>query len=140
MMLRGLFLAMTAVLIGLGTTCAPALAQEPTRAMMLGTWEGKVTFGESARAVLEFSGPAGAIKWTYSFKYDPVLWGDAEGTVTSFSPPTLELAGAWTKHAVPGAVGTGVKFTLAIDGDQMKGTVIAEMNNAPLEISLTRKK
>ncbi len=108
--------------------------------MVLGTWEGKVIFGESARAVLEFSGPAGPIKWTYSFKYDPVLWGDAEGTVTSFAPPTLELAGAWTKHAVAGAVGTRVKFILTIDGDQMKGTVIAEMNNAPVEVSLTRKK
>jgi hypothetical protein len=96
-MLRRLFLAVTAALIGLGP-CSPALAQEATRAMVLGTWEGKVSFGESARAVLEFSERAGTIRWTYRFRYDPVLWGDAEGTVT------------------------------------------AEMNNTPLEISLTRKK
>jgi len=140
MMLRGLLLAVAAALIGLDTTCAPALAQEPARTMVLGRWEGKVTFGESAPAVLEFSGSAGTITWTYSFKYDPVLWGDAEGTVTSFSPPVLELAGAWTKHAVAGAAGTRVKFTLTVEGEQMKGTVTAEMNNTPLEISLTRKR
>jgi hypothetical protein len=50
------------------------------------------------------------------------------------------LAGAYTKHAVPGAVGTGVKFTLTVDGDQMKGTVVAEMNNAPVAVSLTKRK
>jgi hypothetical protein len=138
-MLRRLVLAVMAIVIGVGM-CSKAVAQETPRAMVLGTWEGKVIFGESARAVLEFSESAGTLKWTYSFKYDPVLWGDAEGTVTSFSPPALALAGKWTKHAVPGAVGTGIKFALTIDGDQMKGTVIADMNNAPLEVSLIRKR
>lgn len=138
-MLRGLFLTMTAVLIGLGT-CSPAVAQEAAHAILIGKWEGKVRYGESAPAMLQFSDTAGTLKWSYSYKYDPVLWGDAEGTVTSLSPPRLELAGAWTKHAVPGAVGTAIKFTLTVDGDQMKGTVIAEMNNMPVEISLTRKK
>jgi hypothetical protein len=139
-MRSGFFLAVSATLVGLVLTCFPAHAQEPARAMLLGTWEGKVTFGESARAVLEFSEQAGAIRWTYSFKYDPVLWGDAEGTVTSFSPPALQLAGTWTRHAVAGAAGTGVTFTLTVDGDRMTGTVTAAMNNTPVEISLTRKK
>jgi hypothetical protein len=138
-MFRGLCLIGIAALVGLGT-CAPVVAQEKAHAMVLGTWEGKVTFGESAPAALQFAEAAGTLKWSYHFKYDPVLWGDAEGTVTSLSPPTLELAGAWTKHAVPGAVGTKVTFTLTIDGDQMKGSVSAEMNNTSLPISLTRKK
>jgi hypothetical protein len=141
-MLKGFLtgLTMLAAMIAITTTCRAALAQETARAMVLGTWEGKVTFGETAPAVLEFSESAGTLKWTYSFKYDPVLWGDAAGSVTSLSPPMLALAGAWTKHAVSGAVGTGVKFTLTVDGDQMKGTVIADMNNTPLEVSLHRKK
>ena len=83
---------------------------------------GHRTFGESSPAVLVFSNAGGALKWTYRFKYDVVLWGDAEGTVTSFTPPTIQLAGTWTKHAVPGAAGTGLKFTLNVDGDQMKGS------------------
>jgi hypothetical protein len=139
-MRSGLFLAVPAALIGLVLACFPTHAQAPGRATLLGAWAGKVTFGESAPALLEFSERAGVIRWTYSFKYDPVLWGDAEGTVTSFSPPTLRLAGAWTKHAVAGAAGTGVTFTLSVDGDRMKGTVTAAMNNTPLAISLTRKK
>ncbi len=138
-MLRGLFLTLMVTLIGLAT-CPPAVGQETARAMLLGRWEGKVAFGESAPAVLDFSEQAGTLTWSYSFKYDPVLWGDAVGSVTSFSPPTLALAGAWTKHAVSGAVGTGIRFSLTIDGDRMKGTVIAEMNNTPLEVTLTRKK
>ena len=51
--------------------------------------------------MLVFSNAGGALKWTYRFKYDVVLWGDAEGTVISFTPPTIQLAGTWTKHAVP---------------------------------------
>lgn len=133
-------LTAAAAMIGL-CRCPAAVAQESTRAMLLGTWEGTVAFGESAPAVLEFSEAAGTLKWTYSFKYDAaVLWGDAAGTMSSFSPPALELAGAYTKHAVPGAVGTGIKFTLTVDGDHMKGTVIAEMNNLPVTVSLMRKR
>ena len=140
-MRKGLILAVTVALIGSGTTPSPALAQEALHTTLLGTWEGKVIFGESAPAVLEFSvASGGSVRWTYRFKFDPVLWGDAEGTVTSFSPPTLELAGAWTKHAVAGAAGTRVKFHLAVDGDLMKGIVIAEMNNTPVQISLTLKR
>jgi len=121
--------------------CSCPVADAQTPATLLGTWEGRVTFGESAPATLEFSEDAGTLKWKYSFKYDAaVLWGDAAGTVTSFSPPALELAGAYTKHAVPGAVGTGVKFTLTVDGDHMKGTVVAEMNNEPVAVSLTKRK
>jgi hypothetical protein len=138
-MLRNLVLTLMATLIAL-LACSAAMAQENPRAMLLGTWEGKVTFGESAPAVLKFSEAAGALKWAYTFKYDPVLWGDAEGTVTSFSPPALELTGVWTKHAVAGAAGTGIRFALTVDGGQMKGTVTADMNNTPLQISLTRKK
>ena len=82
----------------------------------------------------------GALAWTYSYKYDVNLWGDAAGTVTSFSAPALELDGAWTKHAVSGAVGTKLKFALKVDGDRMNGTVTAEMNNTPVTVSLVRKK
>jgi hypothetical protein len=138
-MLSKLAVAAVATLMGLGA-CSGALAQDSRRAMVLGTWEGRATFGESAPAVLTFSESAGALRWTYSFKYDAVLWGDAEGTVTSFSPPALALAGAWTKHAVSGAAGTGVKFALTVAGDQMTGTVIAAMNNTPVQLSLTRKR
>ena len=138
-MFRRLVLMVLATLIGLGI-CSGAFAQDASRAMLVGRWEGTVTYGESSPAVLVFTESAGSLAWTYSFKYDVVLWGDAAGAVTSFSPPALALAGAWTKHAVPGAVGTGIKFTLTVNGDQMKGTVIADMNNTPLTVSLTRKK
>jgi len=132
-------LTVMATLIAL-SLCPAAIAQDPARAMLVGRWEGTATFGESSPAVLVFSDEGGSLKWTYSFKYDVVLWGDAAGTVTSFSPPTLQLAGTWTKHAVPGAAGTGVKFTLKVDGDRMTGTEVADMNNTPVAMALTRKK
>jgi hypothetical protein len=135
---RSIHVALLATILGLAL-CPPAISQERSRAL-LGTWEGKVTFGESGRATLVFTEAAGALGWTYTFRYDPVLWGDAEGTVTSLALPALQLAGAWTKHAVSGAVGTKLRFVLAVDGDRMTGTVTAEMNNTPLEVSLVRKK
>ena len=138
-MLRLAVLMMLSTLIALGTS-SDAIAQDGARATVLGTWEGKATFGGSSPAVLTFSSSAGILAWTYSFRYDSVLWGDAAGTVASFTPPSLALTGAWTKHAVPGAVGTGVKFTLTVNGDQMEGTVIADMNNESVALSLTRKK
>ena len=132
-------LTLMAALIGL-SLCPAAVAQDPARAMLVGRWEGTATFGESSPATLVFSDTGGSLKWTYSFKYDVVLWGDAAGTVTSFSPPNLQLAGTWTKHAVPGAAGTGLKFTLTVDGDHMTGTEVADMNGQPITMSLTRKK
>jgi hypothetical protein len=138
-MLRKLIVVAVATLMGLGAYCATD-AQDDLRATVLGTWQGRAIFGESAPAVLTFSESAGALRWTYSYKYDAGLWGEAEGTVTSFSPPALTLAGAWTKHAVSAAVGTGVKFALTVAGDQMTGSVTAAMNNTPVQLSLTRKR
>jgi hypothetical protein len=134
--------AVAALMIALGVGVCPGatVAQNENRALVVGRWEGRITFGESAPAVLEFSEAGGALVWKYSYKYDLNLWGDAAGTVTSFSPPALELAGAWTKHAVPGAAGTTVRFALTIDGDRLNGTVTAEMNNTPVTVSLVRKK
>ena len=85
-----------------------------------------------ATGAIRRNGPPG-------YRYDPDLWGDAEGAVTSLSPRALELAGAWRKHAVSGAAGTKIRFTLTIDGDRMNGTVTAEMNNTPVTVSLARK-
>lgn len=129
-----------AIALGLAVEPAAVAAQDAGRALVLGQWEGRVTFGESARASLDFAESGGTLAWKYSYKYDPNLWGEAEGTVTSFSPPALELAGAWTKHAVPGAVRTKIRFSLKVEGDRMNGTVIAEMNNTPVTVSLARKK
>jgi hypothetical protein len=121
--------------------CPVVVAQENAQAMLLGTWQGKVAFGDSAPAVIEFSESAGTVKWEFSFKHDAtVLWGDAAGTVMSFSPPALELAGAYTKHAVSGVVGTRVKFSLTVDGDRMTGTLIPDISKLPVAVSLTRKK
>lgn len=41
-----------------------------------------------------------------------ILWGEAEGTVTDFSPPKLQGTGVYTKHQVSGAEGTRGKFQL----------------------------
>jgi hypothetical protein len=129
-----------AILIGVGGVLV-ARAQDQARARVLGVWEGTLTFGATVPAVMEFTQRGETIKWTCRYRTgSDVLWGDAEGTVTAFSPPTLEATGVYTKHAVSRMAGTGVKLSLALDGDHMKGTLTAEMNSLPIEVSLTRKK
>ena len=110
-----------------------ALAQDNPRAMLVGTWEGS---GANGPARLQFLDDSG--KWRYSFRVDRIS-GEAEGGITSFSPPTLELDGVFTQHTVAGRVGMGVKFTLNVIGDQMTGTGKAAAGN-PAQISLTKKK
>jgi hypothetical protein len=129
-----------AFMIGMGGVSATG-AQDQARAKVLGVWEGTLTYGATASAVMEFTQDGETIKWRYSFRTtSEILWGDAEGTVTSFSPPILEARGVYNKHSVPGGAGTGVKASLTVDGDQMKGTVTADLNNLPIQVSLTRKK
>jgi hypothetical protein len=141
----------TAVLIAL-SVCPAAVAQETLPEMVLGQWEGTATSGQcggpadtatfagSTQVSLVFSETAGRLTWTFSYRYDPDLWGNAEGTVTAFTPPAVELMGPWTEHAVRDVVGTGVRFSLTIDGDRMKGTVMAEGDDIPLVLYLTRTK
>jgi hypothetical protein len=129
-----------AALIGVGGVLV-ARAQDQAGAKVLGVWEGTLTFGATAPAVMEFTRHGETIKWTCRYRTgSDVLWGDAEGTVTAFSPPILEAIGVYTKHAVSRMAGTGVTLSLTLDGDHMKGTLTAEMNNLPIEVSLTRKK
>ena len=40
---------------------------------------------------------------------------------------------------VPGAAGTGLKFTLTVDGDHMTGTEVADMNGHP-EIEMINRR
>lgn len=129
-----------AALIGLGGVLV-AQGQDQARAKVLGVWAGTFTYGATAPTVMEFTQDGETIKWTCSFRTSgDILWGDAEGSVTSFSAPSLEATGVYTKHSVPGGAGTGVKFSLTLDGDRMKGTLTEDMNNLPIEVSLTRKK
>ena len=129
-----------AALIGVGGIPI-ARAQDQAHAKVLGVWEGTLTFGPTVPTVMEFTQHGDAITWTCSYRESSdVLWGDVEGTVTSFSPPNLEATGVYTKHAVSRMAGTGVKLSLTLDGDHMKGTLTAEINNLPIEVSLNRKK
>jgi hypothetical protein len=129
-----------AILIGVGGGVLVVRAQDQARARVLGVWEGTLTFGATAPAVMEFTQHGETIKWTCRYRSSDVLWGDVEGTVTAFSPPTLEATGVYTKHAVSRMAGTGVKLSLILDGDHMKGTLTAEMNSLPIDVSLARKK
>ena len=49
----------------------------------------------------------GVLKWKCSYTTSSrILWGEAEGSVTDFSPPNLQGTGVYTKHQVSGAEGT----------------------------------
>jgi hypothetical protein len=137
-------------IIGVGLAAAVAFglaavsvvrAQDQARAKVVGVWEGTINFGSWAPAVMQFTADGETIRWKCSFRTaSNILWGDAEGTVTSFSDPNLEASGVYTKHSVAGIEGTPVKFSLALQGDQIKGTATHQMTNVPAAVSLTRKK
>ena len=117
-----------------------ALAQDSARAAVVGPWEGTISYAATWPASMEFSDDAGTLRWKASFKTtDKRFFGEAEGTVTSFSPPTLELDGAYTKHSLPNARGTRIKFTLTLHGNRMTGTAIPEINKLRIKVSMTKK-
>jgi hypothetical protein len=119
--------------------CLVAIAQERA-SDVVGPWEGSAGISTRVVATMEISADAGAVKWKYSFKGGGQgQWGDADGTVASFSPPTLELSGTWTAHSNVRLRGTGVRFAFTLDGDQMKGTGLSAANNTPFAVSLMKK-
>jgi hypothetical protein len=120
-----------------GPSIAPA--QDSARAALVGVWEGTISFGPSWPAATEFPDDAGTLRWKASFRGDERFYGDAEGTVTRFSPPTLELVGAYTQHSIANARGTRIRFMLTLDGNRLTGTAIPEVNNLAIGVSLTRK-
>src|SRR5262245_57415410 len=140
MMCKVLRLALAAATLFVVSGLWVVTAQDSERAMVLGAWVGTVTYAASAPASMEFSDDGGIIKWKFGFKASPDLYGDAEGTVTSFSSSALEAVGVYTNHSVPGARGTAIRFALKLDGDRMTGTATAAMNNLPITVSLTKKK
>src|SRR5262245_56253982 len=108
-------------LIGLGAatliaiaSVAVGLAQDGARAAVLVAWDGTVSFGPSWPAAMEFSDDQGTLRWKASFRADERFYGDAEGTVTSFTPPKLELVGAYTSHSTVSARGTRIRFSLTV--------------------------
>jgi len=136
-LMLGLVLAVVLV-VGGGSA---ALAQEAARAKLLGVWQGMLRFGTTAPATMEFFEDGGVLKWKCSFSTSSkILWGDAEGTVTTLALPKVEARGVYTKHSVPGGAGTGVTFALTLDGDQLNGQATADMNQIATAVTLTRKK
>ena len=129
-----------AVVLGPGWM-SRAPAQEAARARLLGVWEGALKYsGVTGPGFMEFFEEGGVVKWKSSFATtSKILWGDAEGTVTVLTPPTVEAVGVLTKHHA-GAERTRVRYVLSLIGDELKGTATAEIDNLPLEVSLTRRK
>jgi len=116
-------------------------AQEAARARLLGVWEGALKYGGvTGPGFMEFFEEGGVLKWKSSFATtSKILLGDAEGTVTVLAPPRVEAVGVLTKHHA-GAERTRVTYVLSFVGDELKGTATAEIDNLPLEVSLTRRK
>jgi hypothetical protein len=116
-----------------------APAQEDARTKVLGVWKGTFMFAATAPAVMEFFEDHGVLKWKCSYTTSSrILWGEAEGTVTDFSPPKLEGTGVYTKHQVSGAEGTRVKFRLTLDDGSLKGTATPELTGIPADVVLSR--
>ena len=115
------------------------MAQDDARKALVGAWEGTVTQGSaSAPTLLVFSvqGDKLAWKWTWEASFGK---GEAEGTVTKYSAPSLELSGAYTFHPSLRTQGSPITMALTVTGNQMQGDGLTVKVNVPFRLSVSKK-
>ena len=114
-------------------------AQDDGGRALLGTWEGTVSSqGGSAPTRLEFSEKDGKLLWTWSWKAD-FGSGEAEGTVTKYAPPSVELSGRYTLHPSPRVRNSPVTMSLTVAGTSMQGNGLTAAVNTVFSLSATKK-
>src|SRR5262245_66635193 len=114
-------------------------AQDDTRRALLGTWEGTVVQGSASGPVrLDFFERNGELLWKWSWQ---ASWGkgEAEGTVTRYSPPRVELSGRYTVHPSVGVQGSTIDMSLIVSGSLLKGDGLTEVVDRPFTLSMTKK-
>src|SRR5262245_65951245 len=111
-------------------------AQDDTRRALLGTWEGTVVQGSASGPVrLDFFERNGELLWKWSWQ---ASWGkgEAEGTVTRYSPPRVELSGRYTVHPSVGVQGSTIDMSLIVSSSLLKGVGFTVFFVRPLFWSL----
>lgn len=114
------------------------LAQDSAEEAVLGTWEGNVIQGASrSSARLELYQEGKAVRWKWMVSGGRL---EAEGTVSRWSGPSLEVSGAYTSHPDSRIVGSAVTMSLTVGDNTMHGAAISARVNRPFTLSLTRSR
>ncbi len=116
-----------------------ALAQNDVRRTPIGVWEGRVTRGgDTAPTRPEFVERDGELLWTWSWQAS-FGTGQAEGTVTKYASPAIELSGRYTLHPLPSVRNSPTTLSLTVTETWMQGRGLTAALNQPFTIALTKK-
>ena len=122
-----------------GMQTGKLFAQGDDRRALIGTWEGTVFQGSASGPVrLDFSEKDGKLLWRWSWQAS-FGRGEAEGTVTRYSPPSVELSGRYTLHPSVGVRGSPINMSLTISGVSLKGDGLTDTIDQPFTLSMTKK-
>lgn len=135
---RIVFVVAALILMG-GMQTARLFAQDDTRRALIGTWEGTVSQGSASGPVrLDFSETDGKLlwKWSWQARFGN---GEAEGIVTRYSPPRVELSGRYTVHPSVGVRDSAINMSLIVSGSSLKGDGLTDVIDRPFTLSMTKK-
>jgi hypothetical protein len=131
---RIIIIAALATMIG-----GDLFAQDDAARALIGKWEGTVTGAAgTAPTRLEFSEKHGKLLWAWSWEAS-IGKGEAEGSVTKYTPPSIELNGRYTLHPNRMVRNSPVTMSLTVAGDQMQGTGITAAVNQTFTLSVGKK-
>jgi len=116
------------------------IAQDHVRQPLIGAWEGTVTQEgtPSAPTRLEFSEKDGKLLWTWSW-HARFGKGEAEGIVTKYEPPSVEMSGRYTSHPFSAIENSPITMSLTVAGTSMQGNGLTSAVNRVFSVSVTKK-
>ena len=116
------------------------IAQDKARPPLIGAWEGTVTQEgtPSAPTRLEFSEKEGKLLWTWSLRAS-FGNGEAEGIVTKYEPPSVEMSGRYTLHPFSAIENSPITMSLTLAGSSMQGNGLTSAVNRVFSVSVTKK-
>ena len=115
------------------------MAQDDGRRALIGVWEGSVTRGgDTAPTRLEFSERDGELVWTWSWQAN-FGEGQAEGIITKYAPPAIELTGRYTTHPLPSVKDSATSLSLTVTDTWMQGRGRTTALNQAFTIAVSKK-
>jgi hypothetical protein len=116
------------------------IAQDKARPPLIGAWEGTVSQEgtPSAPTRLEFSEKEGKLLWTWSWRAS-FGNGEAEGIVTKYEPPSVEMSGRYTLHPFSAIENSSITMSLTVAGSSMQGNGLTSAVNRVFSVSVTKK-
>ncbi len=116
-----------------------SVAQDDARRALIGAWEGTVTQGTaSAPTRLEFSEQGDKLVWKWNWDAS-FAKGEAEGTVTKYVPPSVELNGRYISHTSMRVRNSPITMSLTLSGNQLQGNGLTAVVNTVFSLSVTKK-